>query len=315
MCKFSFYEGVIEMNSHEIFSLVIKNLGIVGFIIFLLFLLLIYIKKGSERKIIIYVFSFLVVFIVIFTLYLQVNRSSNEIKKTSNSISKSISNTTKPSYSQKEIKAEKSMNKLPPSLNQNYTRASMTPIIKSYKPNWCDKKLNKPEKIICRYSVLWSLEKENVQLYTQLYGNIRQENKAELDTWLLYRDQNCTSEVACLQLYNDRITVLKERLSINKKETVLAPFYYDSDDSKPGWCKGRHNRDPSEKFICNHDELWFYDNKLNKLYAKALPSDKLALKIVTWRKKIRSVNCKKSLFKCIKSYHEKISQIYYQVSI
>jgi len=62
----------------DILSIVTKDLGIVGFILLLLFLLMaIYLKKSDERKVILYVFSFLVVMIVLAGLFYQLNSVSS----------------------------------------------------------------------------------------------------------------------------------------------------------------------------------------------------------------------------------------------
>lgn len=62
----------------DILSIVTQDLGIVGFILLLLFLLTaIYLKKSDERKLILYVFSFLVVLIVFAGLFYQPNSESS----------------------------------------------------------------------------------------------------------------------------------------------------------------------------------------------------------------------------------------------
>ena len=57
----------------ELISIIVNNLGLTGFILFLFFTLLsIYVKNRSERKVLLYVFSFISVSAALTTLYVVV---------------------------------------------------------------------------------------------------------------------------------------------------------------------------------------------------------------------------------------------------
>jgi len=70
--------------NNELFSIIINNLGIVGFIVFLMFLLIAIIKNDSQKKILIYVFSLLAIVAVTSTIYFQQTKT-DAIKENNNS--------------------------------------------------------------------------------------------------------------------------------------------------------------------------------------------------------------------------------------
>lgn len=181
------------------------------------------------------------------------------------------------------------------------------------KPKWCKNKLKKSEQIVCSSEDLWSLEKENTDLYASLYNTKKQikGNKKELDAWLDYRDVKCGSIETCIELYRKRIVVLKQRKSIKEDNYERQSHGKSVDDNMPNWCGNKLNQ--SERFICKHKNIWIFDSTLNDLHDQTTEKQKTSLQMKKWREDERNKKCIISVNDCIKTYHEKIFHIYYLI--
>jgi uncharacterized protein len=83
-------------------------------------------------------------------------------------------------------------------------------------PFWCERRLNKAEKVICENPLLWDIENQNYETYHQLYDSSSSEVQDQLNTektiWLFkIRNLQCEQSVKfCLQVYEERIKMLNQ---------------------------------------------------------------------------------------------------------